>query len=430
MSDPSKRQGSTVVTSNEPRPDVDVVVIGGGVNGSGVARDAALRGLKVALFERNDFAFGASGNSSGMIHGGVRYLTYDPAVTKKSSLDSGFIQRIAPHLLFRIPFLLPVTEGPGSRALLALMDAFFEAYDQYQPLKRGKPHARIDPADLRKLEPGLVGDVVGGVTFDEWGIDGSRLVVSNALDAELHGARIEVHTTVEKIQRHPDTGAPIAVEIRDQITGKREVVTTRVIVNATGAWSPFTTEMASLPQTASAVRGGKGIHVVYDRRLTNYAIVAKTIDGRQIFLEPWQNMSVLGTTDDDYYGSLDRVRATTDEVRYLEQAMARVFPAIKTARAIGTYAGVRLTLYNWGTIEDKLSREHEVIDHARHGAPGMFSLIGGKLASYRLFAEEATDLVMAHLGRGETSTTHSKPLPGGDREVIHSSSRSRSRSMP
>src|SRR6202012_442444 len=142
-----------------PDVDVDVVVIGGGVNGLGVARDASKRGLKVALFERNDLAFGASGNSSGMIHGGVRYLTYDPHVTETSCRDSGHIQAIAPHLLFRIPFLIPVENTRKGRFLYPLMDAFFAAYDQYQPLKRGKQHARLTADELRALEPGLAGDL-------------------------------------------------------------------------------------------------------------------------------------------------------------------------------------------------------------------------------------------------------------------------------
>src|SRR5690348_14221247 len=123
------------------QPDVDVVVIGGGVNGTGVARDAALRGFTVALFERNDLAFGASGNSSGMIHGGPRYLTTDPDVTYTSCLDSGHIQAIAPHLLFRIPFLMPIYKSRVSKIELLLVDAFFSLYDRYQPLKHGKPHA-------------------------------------------------------------------------------------------------------------------------------------------------------------------------------------------------------------------------------------------------------------------------------------------------
>lgn len=399
----------------EPRPDVDVVVVGGGVNGTGLARDLALRGLSVALFERNDLAFGASGNSSGMIHGGVRYLTYDPKVTATSCEDSGHIQRIAPHLLFRIPFLMPVANRREARVMLELIDAFFGAYDVYQPRKRGKPHARLDADELRRLEPGLAADAIGGVAFDEWGIDGARLCAANALDAMEHGARVRVHTDVEQVLRDPRTGAACGVRWRDRTSGERGTVSARAVVNATGAWAMLTCAGAGLARTRARVRPGKGIHVVYDRRLTNYAIVAKAIDGRQIFLEPWQNLTVLGTTDDDYYGDLDDVRATVDEVEYLVQGIETVFPSIRGARAIGTTGGVRPTLFAWGPNEERLSREHEIVDHAAEGAPGLYSMIGGKLASYRLFAEEMADLLAPRLGVRARGTTHEKPLPGGER---------------
>jgi glycerol-3-phosphate dehydrogenase len=393
--------------------DVDLVVIGGGVNGAGVARDAALRGMRVALFERNDFAFGASGNSSGMIHGGPRYLTYDPSVTLSSCQDSGYIQDIAPHLLFRIPFLFPVAKSAIGRPMLELMDGFFEAYDRYQPLKRGKPHARLTGDELHRLEPGLVGNMVGGMAFDEWGIDGPRLVMANIVDAIEHGARVAGHTTVERIMRDV-RGRVLGVVTRDLLTGIRGTTRCRAIVNATGAWAPLAAALAGLPQRAAPIRGGKGIHVVYDRRISNFAVVAQTVDGRQIFIYPWENMTVLGTTDDDYYGDLDDVNATVDEVRYLEQAIAHVLPGIRDARAIGTYAGIRPTLYAWGKNEDKLSREHEVLGHASDGAEGLFSMVGGKLASYRVFAKEATDAVAFLLGRNEPCSTHRSPLPGGE----------------
>ncbi|MBK8999685.1 MAG: glycerol-3-phosphate dehydrogenase/oxidase [Myxococcales bacterium] len=405
------------VQAASDRPDVDVVVIGGGVNGSGVARDAALRGLTVALFERNDIAFGASGNSSGMIHGGPRYLTYDPDVTYTSCLDSGHIQRIAPHLLFRIPFLVPIQAGryPASVALTGY-DAFFDLYDKYQELKSGKPHVRLSVNEMRQLEPGLKGDAVGGVTFDEWGIDGARLCIGNVVDAIEHGAEVYVHTTVTEVTRRED-GSVSGVRYRNRVTGESGARTARVVVNATGAWAPLTGTLAGLEPKAARIRPGKGIHVFLDRRLTNYAVVATAIDGRQVFLLPWQNMSVLGTTDDDYYGDLDEVVANGDEVRYLTQAVERVFPAVKSARAIGTWGGVRPTLYAWGPNEDKLSREHEIVDHAAHGADGLYSMLGGKLASYRIFAEEMTDVVAKRLGNETPVKTHVSPLPGGD-EVI------------
>jgi glycerol-3-phosphate dehydrogenase len=389
------------------------------VNGTGVARDCALRGMRVALFERHDLAFGASGNSSGMIHGGPRYLTSDPDVTHSSCLDSGHIQRVAPHLLFRIPFLTTVFRGASevrAEAKLAAYDAFFEVYDRYQPLKRGKPHVRLRAEEMRELEPGLAEGVHGGVSFDEWGIDGARLCVANAVDAHELGAEIRVHSTVTDVLRRDD-GRVCGIRYRDRITGATGQRTASLVVNATGAWAPLTTTLSGLTPTAARLRPSKGIHVFLDRRLTNYAVLANAIDDRQVFLLPWQNVSVLGTTDDDYYGDLDDVVATSDEVRYLFQAVARVFPSIWKARAIGTWGGVRPTLYEWGPNEDELSREHQIVDHAEHGADGLYSMIGGKLASYRMFSEEMTDVLARRLHVRAACRTHLSSLPGGDDSV-------------
>ncbi len=387
------------------------------MNGTGVARDLSLRGLRVVLFERNDLAFGASGNSSGMIHGGVRYLETNPSVTETSCRDSGYIQQIAPFLLFRIPFLMPIAEGKKGRILIELIDAYFRAYDTYQPLKHSEPHTRVTESDLKKLEPGLVGKSAGGVTFDEWGVDGARLCVLNAIDAEEHGAKLYTHTTVLRFARDAAHENDWVIEARDLIDERRHRVRARVVVNATGAWSPITASLSSLSPKSVRVRPGKGIHVVYDRRLSNYGVLAEAIDGRQIFVMPWQNVTIVGTTDDDYFGDLDAVVSTSEEVRYLVQGVARVFPAIRTARAIGTYAGVRPTLYQYGKLEDSLSREHEIVDHASDGAPNAFSMIGGKLASFRLFAQEMSDRIARDLAPSSICTTHTSPLPGGERHV-------------
>jgi glycerol-3-phosphate dehydrogenase len=432
-------------TADRARADYDVIVIGGGINGTGVARDCALRGMRVALFEKNDLAFGASGNNSGMIHGGVRYLTDHPEVTEQSCRDSGFIQQIAPNLLFRIPFLFPIPRDQrAAKVVLAAVDAYFDFYDVYQPLKRGKPHTRLTAEEVRRLEPGLRGDLVGAITFDEWGTDGNRLCVLAAVDARERGASIFVHTEVTALLRERDErgrpGRVCGVRARDLLTGEQREATARVVVNATGAWAPVTAALAVAPDggegaagreaarpgavidleapgpaRSARVRPGKGIHVCYDRRLSNYAVVSTAIDGRQIFVMPWGNISWIGTTDDDYFGDLDAIHATTDEVRYLVSGVERVLPAVRDARVIGTTVGVRPTLYAYGPLEDKLSREHEIVDHgARDGIPGLYSMIGGKLASFRIFAEELTDRVARELGVDAPCTTHLTPLPGGE----------------
>ncbi len=389
-------------------PKVDVVVIGGGINGVGVARDCALRGMSVALFEKNDFGFGASGNNSGMLHGGPRYLLKHPHVTRSSCVDSGYIQQAASHLIFRIPFLFPV-EGRGWRARtkLAALDAFFAFYDKYQPLKGGKKHALLSPRDLHELESGLVGDFAGAVSFDEWGVDAPRLCALTAVDAAAHGALVHTHCSVKKLLRNA-SGAVGGVVAADALTDASVVQPARYVVNATGAWcNHLLSDLCG--EEEPLIRPGKGIHVVYDRRLSHYGIIVEAIDGRDIFLMPWMDISWIATTDDDFFGNPDRIRGTDDEVGYLVDGISRVFPQARSARVIDVTAAARPTLYARGVPESFLSREHEIIDHGNN----LFSMIGGKLASYRLFAQEMTDRLAVHLGSQASCTTHLAPLPGG-----------------
>jgi glycerol-3-phosphate dehydrogenase len=387
----------------------DVVVIGGGVNGTGVARDCAMRGLSVALIEKNDVASGASGANSGMIHGGARYLLDDASVTKISCLDSGYIQRIAPHLCFRIPFIVPVLQSQfQARAYLELMEVYFEAYDVYQPLKNALPHTRLTRDEVRQLEPGITQHIVGAVTFDEWGIDPFRLCVANAVSAADHGAQVMTYHEVTGLLCDGDRVS--GVRVRNLASGEEVAFESQVVANLGGAWAP---RIAAMAGAEVRLRPGKGIHLVYGRRLSNYSIVALTIDGRQIFLEPHENATILGTTDDDYYGDPDDLWATEDEIEYLLQGMETIFPSIRSYRVTRTMVGLRPTLFEYGPIEDKLSRDHAIIDHEAEGAPGLVTMVGGKLAAYRLMSEEMTDAICQRLGVSRPCTTHEVPLPGG-----------------
>lgn len=394
----------------------DVIIVGGGINGVGIARDCALRGISCLLVEKGDFSAGTSWASSGMIHGGPRYLFYDKNVTRLACLDSGYIQKIAPHLLFRIPFLYPVYQEPGHTRLEAQMllegvESFFETYDEFVQLKNGKTHTRLTPDEVSQLEPNLSqNNLVGAVTFDEWGIDVPRLCIANVVDAVENGAHALNHTRVVKVVKEKE--AFQAVQIRDELTGEEKTVSGKVLVNATGPWSPQFGKMAGLD---IQLRGGKGIHLVFDRRLFNIAITAKAIDNREIFVLPYENTSIIGTTDDDFFGDLDEQKTSEDEIKYLLEGIEQVFPAIKSARMTYSYSGVRPTLYQRKVYEDELSREHEVLDHEfRDGIKGIISLIGGKLASYRIMAKETVDLIAQKLTNTKPCTTHEKPLPGGD----------------
>jgi len=393
-------------------PHYDVLIIGGGINGSGIARDCAMRGLKTILVEKEDFASGATGTCSGMIHGGPRYLEYDIETTRTSCLDSGYIQKIAPFLLFRIPFIFPVLKG--DKYNIELIETFMEAYDRFVSLKNGRPHTRLTRADAIRLEPGLTANVVGGVTMDEWGCSPFRLSILNVISAHRHGAEVRNHTRVEEllVDEHRRV---VGAKLRNTLTGEREEVRARIVFNATGPWSP---QLARMAGASVKVRPAKGIHLVFDRRLSNVAITAEAIDGRSIFVLPYENTSLVGTTDDDYYGDLDNVTATRDEIQYLLEGIERVFPSIRDQRIIRAFAGVRPTLYEWRKNEDELSREHKVFDHEEtENIKGFLSIAGGKLASYRLMSEHATDVICRKLGVEVKCRTHLEALPGGEGDI-------------
>ena len=391
----------------------DVAVIGGGINGTGIARDAARRGLKVALFEREDWGAGTTGGSTRMVHGGLRYLLYDIPTTRHSSEDAGRIRRIAPHVTWRIPFLWPLF--PGKRFFTEATEAFLSAYDPHARRKGGLPHARLSATQARELEPGLAPEVNGALTLDEWGCDVFRLAALNALDARECGA--ELHSHVEVLDLLRSASAVRGVRVRDRINGRTWEVEARVVVNAAGPWAG---QVAGLADARVAMRPGKGIHVTFERRIGNYGLILEGVDGRVMFLVPHGAETIVGTTDTDYYG--DPIHADLDihrdEVAYVIEAAARALPQAREWRPIRAWAGVRNTLFEWGVDSDDLSRRHEVLDHeARDNVPGLLSIVGGKLAAYRSQSEEAVDLLLRKLGKPHAdTTTGSAPLPGAEAE--------------
>lgn len=387
----------------------DVIIIGGGINGTGVARDCALRGLKTLLIEKKDLCGGTSGSSSGMIHGGLRYLLYDVKTTKISSKDSGYIQKIAPFLLFRIPFLFLIHEKDGPN--VELLETFFEIYDRYSKLKNAKLHTRLNQEEVHRLESGLASDITGAITFDEWGVDPYRLCLLNAKDAVRAGGEVLLHTEVVDLLFSPD-GKKRVIGVRVRAPNREyKDYFGKVVLNISGPWISKICKMAGIDLK---LRPGKGIHIVFDRRISNIALMTQTIDRRNVFLLPYENCSIIGTTDDDFYGDPDHLEVTRDEVEYLFQAIERIFPDIRKYRVIATYAGIRPTLYEWGKLEDELSREHKIFDHSQEGVEGFLTMAGGKLASYRLMSEELTDVVCKKLNLMKKCETHLKPLPGGE----------------
>ena len=384
----------------------DVVVVGGGVTGAGVARDLALRGVSVLLLEKGDWGAGTSGASSWMIHGGLRYLEFDWETTRLSCLDAGHIVSIARNMIYRVLFLVPVL--PHDRNNIERVETAMEVYDRFQPLKKAHPHRRLTGDEARQAEPGLSPDVIGAVTLEEWGIDPHRLVYANVQDAAANGARAVNHARVTELIR--DGGKIIGVRYRTD-DGAESEARAKVVVNATGPWSA---ELGAMASVDIKLRPAKGIHIVYPHRISNFSISTESIDGRDLLMVAHGGFTLLGTTDDDFYGDLDSVDVLEDEINYLLQGFERVFPSIRRYRAARTTAGVRPTLFKWRLNEDQLSRRYEVIDHAREGADGLVTIAGGKLSMYRLMAEETSDAVCRKLGVEARSTTAARPLPGNE----------------
>ena len=391
-------------------PVYDAVVIGGGVTGAGLLRELSRRGVDALLLEKGDYGGGTSGGSSWMIHGGPRYLEYDWDTTRLSCEDAGHIVTLAKHLVHRVVFLIPIM--PGDRNGLERMETAMEVYDRFQPLKHAHPHVRLTRAEAREAEPGLSDQITGAVTMEEWGVDPHRLTWLNVADALGRGARAQNHARVIGLLR--DGPRVLGVRYQSADGGVAEA-RARVVINAAGPWVPEVCRMAGVDVT---LRPAKGIHIVYDRRVSNFAVAAEAVDGRQLLLIPHGPFSILGTTDDDYYGDLDRVEVLPDEPDYLLQAFERVFPAIRDYRPVRVTTGVRPTLFRWRMYEDDLSRRYEVIDHEeRDGVAGLVTIAGGKLSMYRLMAEQTADAVCDRLGIDAPVPDREEPLPGSESEA-------------
>ncbi len=226
-----------------------------------------------------------------------------------------------------------------------------------------------------------------------------------------HGARAFNHTRVTELIR--DGGKVIGVRYRGP-DGTTTEARARVVVNATGPWSH---DVAGMAGVDVQLRPAKGIHIVYPHRISNFSLFAESVDGRDLLMVAHAGFTLLGTTDDDFYGDLDSVDVLEDEVDYLLQAFERVFPAIRDYRPVRATAGVRPTLFKWRPYEDSLSRRYEIIDHAAQGVEGFVTIAGGKLSMYRLMAEETSDAVCRKLGHEAPCTTATQPLPGNESDL-------------
>ena len=394
----------------------DAVVIGGGMAGAGVARDLALRGASVALFEKGDFASGTSSKSSKLIHGGLRYLELaEFRLVRESLREKKTLERLAPHLVRPLPFLVPVYRG-SKRGLITVRIGMW-LYDLLTPGKQTERFRVVPPVEALALEPSIqAADLRGaGYYFDDLLLFPERLCLENALSAARHGARVHNYCEVEEVTRGP-RGLD-GVRVRDLLTGQVHTARAPVIVNCAGPWVDRLRELAGVREAGARVlRTTKGIHCLLPR-MTERAVYLSTADDRMIFVIPWRQFSMVGTTDTDFDGDPDRLWATRDEVEYLLGAVRPALPdpRVTLDQVVYTYAGVRPLAFEEGSSASRVSRDHKVVVEGDGGR--FLSITGTKLTCFRSLAEEVGDRVMRALGRRVPSRTAELTLDGLDDEA-------------
>ena len=389
---------------------VDLLIIGGGIIGAGIARDAALRGLSVALVEQNDFASGTTSRPTRLIHGGLRYLElFDFGLVRSDMREREILLRIAPHLVFPLPFLLPMYR-PSLWYRFKLRVGMF-LYDLLSLDKSLPRRAWLDRAETLAAEPSLDPDgLVGAWRFYDAQVPlVERLVIENLLDATKGGAIVLNHARAVEYVRE---GARVTgARVRDEVAGHDIAVRARMTVNATGPW--LDRPIAGLrPRATPLLRLTKGIHIVTPRATAHAHVLFAKRDGRIFFVVPWRGLTIVGTTDTDYEGDPADAAATEDDVRYLQAEARRAFPDAPFDTILFTWAGIRALVREEGVSEGEVSRKHALYDHERRdGILGLLSVVGGKITAYRDIAEEVVDRVA---GKGTRSRTAEVTLPGAD----------------
>jgi glycerol-3-phosphate dehydrogenase len=371
----------------------DVLVIGGGITGAGIALDAAARGLSVALVERDDFAAGTSGRSSRLVHGGLRYLEHGEfGLVRESLRERGILFRLAPHLVRPVPMYM-LADDLRRRA------TYRAGLTGYEMLAAGRNigyHTAVRAGRVAEAIPGL-GEASRGFRYFECQTDDARLTIEVARAAQAAGALLANHARVTGLL---GDGRVTGAAVTDEITGGGFEVRARAVVNATGIWAERVAELAG-GSGVVRLRPSKGVHLVFAPGAvrTTAAVVAPSAapDGRYIFIVPWEDRVYAGTTDTPYRGDLDDPAVGEADRDYILAAVAGLFPGVTSDDVVASWAGLRPLLgaddAGDATSSD-LSRKHTIFT----GPFGLYTITGGKLTTYRAMAEDLVDRVAADLG--------------------------------
>jgi glycerol-3-phosphate dehydrogenase len=397
----------------------DLLVIGGGITGAGIARDAAMRGLRTILVDQHDLGAGTSSRSSRLIHGGLRYLEEgDLKLVFEALRERKTLLRIAPHLVRPLPFLFPVHQG--DRVPLWKLWAGIWLYDLLAAFRNVRWHRLLGKRGVLKAEP-MVRErgLVGGVRYFDAQCDDARLVLATARSAIASGALVANYMAVQDLVRAD--GQVRGARVRDRLSGIEGTIQAHLVVNATGPWCDRIRQLED-PAAQPLLRPTKGAHVMVRReRLghTGAITLISPIDGRVMFVIPWGDFSYIGTTDTDDSESPDDVRVTPDDIVYLLRSANAAFPNARLGESdvVATWAALRpLVAPGAAVAASQVPREHIIL----RGPGGMLSIAGGKLTTYRTMAAELVDQAVNLLHqldgrpRAGQAPTGLEPLPGGE----------------
>ncbi|MBL7835271.1 MAG: glycerol-3-phosphate dehydrogenase/oxidase [Cyclobacteriaceae bacterium] len=369
----------------------DLIVIGGGITGAGIALDAALRGLRVALFEKHDFAFGTSSRSTKLIHGGLRYLKQlEFGLVKEVGSERAIVHKLAPQLTVAEKMLLPLNEGRGLGSFLTSFG--LRLYDWLAGVKPEDQRRMLTRNQTLKAEPLLKpDDIKGSGLYAEYRTDDARLTIEIIKSAAYYGADILNYVTVTAFDYENEHVKSVA--LKDELTGNVIHVRAAAVVNATGPWVDTLRDFDK-SKFGKRLHLTKGVHIVFpqEKLPIKQALYFDVPDGRMIFAIPRGRTTYVGTTDTDYTGNIEDVHTTREDARYLVNALNDSFPTVKLSinDIESSWAGLRPLIHEEGKSASELSRKDEIfISHS-----GLISIAGGKLTGYRKMAERVVDLVI------------------------------------
>ena len=387
--------------------EFDLAIVGGGINGTGIARDAAGRGLQVLLIEQDDLASGTSSASTKLIHGGLRYLEHGWfRLVREALIEREVMLRMAPHLIRPMRFVLPVEAG--MRPVWQLRLGLF-IYDHLGGRKILLPTRSVDVAHGRLGEP-LKRAYARGFEYSDCWADDARLVVLNALDAAERGAVVRTRTRCVGAERN--TSWRLALDVRE----RRDVATARVLVNATGPWLNLFAASVLRAPAASPARLDKGSHIVVPRLFEHdRGYIFQTRDARVVFALPFErDFTLIGTTDRSFSGDPAGVHPDAEEIAYLCTVGGEHFrAAVKPSDVIWSFAGVRSLYDDRSKRSQDVSRDYALVLDANTGKAPLLTVYGGKITTYRRLAEEVLQRLSPFLKIGPAWTATSQ-LPGGD----------------